>query len=58
MDGILAAHLENGIGDPLEEVLCHELAHVAVYRLHGRAARTHGPEWLDAGPKLEVCGVS
>jgi predicted SprT family Zn-dependent metalloprotease len=29
----------------LEEVLCHELAHVAVYRLHGRSVRPHGPEW-------------
>lgn len=41
----LAAHLEKGNGDLLEEVLCHELAHVAVYRLYGRAARPHGPEW-------------
>jgi hypothetical protein len=29
----------------LEEVLCHELAHVAVQRLHGRRAKPHGPEW-------------
>ncbi|MFH1763631.1 MAG: SprT family zinc-dependent metalloprotease [Gemmatimonadota bacterium] len=41
----LAAHLENGNGELLEEVLCHELAHVAVYRLHGRRVRPHGPEW-------------
>lgn len=41
----LAAHLQNGNGDLLEEVLCHELAHVAVYRLYGRRARPHGPEW-------------
>jgi len=41
----LAAHLEKGNGDLLEEVLCHELAHVAVYRLHARAVRPHGPEW-------------
>jgi predicted SprT family Zn-dependent metalloprotease len=27
------------------EILCHELAHVAVYRLHGRGARPHGREW-------------
>ena len=34
-------------GDPalLEEVLCHELAHVAAFRLHGRRIRPHGPEW-------------
>src|SRR5262245_18580038 len=29
----------------LREVLCHELAHLAVYRLHGDRARPHGPEW-------------
>ena len=27
------------------EVLCHELAHVAAYELHGRRCRPHGPEW-------------
>lgn len=27
------------------EVVCHELAHLAVYRQHGRAVRPHGPEW-------------
>jgi SprT protein len=26
-------------------VLCHELAHLAVHRLHGRSAKPHGPEW-------------
>ena len=41
----LAAHLREGNGELLEEVLCHELAHVAVYRLHGRRARPHGREW-------------
>jgi hypothetical protein len=41
----LAAHLANGRPELLEEVLCHELAHVAVYRLHGRSVRPHGPEW-------------
>jgi predicted SprT family Zn-dependent metalloprotease len=29
----------------LDEVLCHELAHVAVYRLHGPDAQAHGEEW-------------
>jgi len=29
----------------LHEVLCHELAHVVVYRRHGRRAVAHGPEW-------------
>src|SRR5688572_26362964 len=29
----------------LAEVLCHELAHVAVYRLHGMQCAPHGQEW-------------
>jgi predicted SprT family Zn-dependent metalloprotease len=29
----------------LDEVLCHESAHVAVYELHGPAPRPHGAEW-------------
>jgi predicted SprT family Zn-dependent metalloprotease len=29
----------------LEEVLCHEVAHAAVFALHGPAPRPHGPEW-------------
>ena len=41
----LAAHLQDGNGKLLEEVLCHELAHVAVYQIHGHRARPHGPEW-------------
>ena len=41
----LAADLMEGSDGLLEEVFCHELAHVAVYRLHGRRARPHGPEW-------------
>lgn len=41
----LAAHLERGTTHLLEEVLCHELAHIAVYRLHGENACPHGPEW-------------
>ena len=36
---------DGGSSDLLEEVLCHELAHVAVHRLHGRRAKPHGPEW-------------
>lgn len=27
------------------EVLCHELAHLAVFRRYGRSVRPHGPEW-------------
>lgn len=29
----------------LREVLCHELAHLAVFALHGRDASLHGLEW-------------
>ena len=29
----------------LAEVLCHEVAHIAVYELHGRSPRPHGAEW-------------
>lgn len=29
----------------LREVLCHELAHLAVFTVHGRDASLHGPEW-------------
>jgi SprT protein len=29
----------------LAEVLCHEVAHVAAFRLYGRTVRPHGPEW-------------
>lgn len=29
----------------LEEVFCHEVAHLVVHERHGRAARPHGREW-------------
>ncbi len=31
--------------DMLDETVPHEVAHVAVHRLHGRRVRPHGPEW-------------
>ncbi len=34
-----------GPHDLLEEVLCHELAHVAVVQLYGARCRPHGREW-------------
>jgi len=30
----------------LLEVLCHEVAHLAVKDLHGGSCRPHGPEWV------------
>jgi len=41
----LAAHLENLEPSLVGEVLCHELAHLAVYEVHGKKCRPHGPEW-------------
>ena len=31
--------------DLLEEVYCHELAHLAVFKKYGLSVRPHGPEW-------------
>jgi len=31
----------------LDEVICHELAHIAVYKLYGATARPHGKEWRE-----------
>lgn len=44
----LNARLLEAPEDLLVEVLCHEVAHVAVYELVGRKRyRPHGPEWMD-----------
>lgn len=37
----------DGSEDVLLETLCHEAAHVAAYRIHGRGIRPHGPEWAE-----------
>ena len=29
----------------LDEVLCHELAHIAIYERFGASVKPHGPEW-------------
>jgi len=29
------------------EVLCHELAHIAVHEIHGCDTKPHGPEWRE-----------
>ena len=31
----------------LDQVLCHEAAHIAAYHLYGGMADPHGPEWAD-----------
>ena len=31
----------------LEEVICHEVAHIAAYHLYGPKIKSHGPEWKD-----------
>jgi hypothetical protein len=43
----LAADLEAAPRELFDEVLCHELAHVAVHLIHGRGSRPHGPEWAE-----------
>ncbi|MEZ4416163.1 MAG: SprT family zinc-dependent metalloprotease [Gemmatimonadota bacterium] len=43
----LAAHLQDGPAALLEEVLCHEVAHVAVHQLQGRGSPPHGPIWRE-----------
>ena len=30
-----------------EEVLCHEVAHVVTFHLHGHRAQSHGTEWKE-----------
>ena len=41
----LTTRLRRASRNRLLETLCHEVAHVAAYMLHGSAARPHGPEW-------------
>lgn len=41
----IASFLLDGPPALLEEVLAHELAHVATARLHGPGCRPHGVEW-------------
>ncbi|MBX3354504.1 MAG: SprT-like domain-containing protein [Phycisphaeraceae bacterium] len=37
--------LEPGREELLEEVFCHEVAHLVVFERHGHAAAPHGREW-------------
>lgn len=36
---------QTGFRNLLKEVLCHEIAHVAVFLIHGPKAASHGAEW-------------
>jgi len=41
----LNSELSTKLNDLLEEVICHELAHVAAVHLHGDSIKPHGEEW-------------
>jgi predicted SprT family Zn-dependent metalloprotease len=41
----IASFLLAAPSDILHETICHEVAHAAVFALHGRHARPHGREW-------------
>jgi len=41
----LAAWLVGAPTEFRDEVLCHELAHLAVHHMHGPRCRPHGAEW-------------
>ena len=41
----LSAGLREASPERRAQVLCHEVAHVAVHQLYGHAAKAHGPEW-------------
>ncbi len=41
----ISSHLQSASDSLLQEVLCHEMAHLAARELHGRNVRPHGPEW-------------
>lgn len=54
----LQTSLQQSKRSQLAEVLCHELAHIAVWQMFGSHAKPHGPEWQrlvsDAGYDSEV----
>jgi len=41
----LNTELRTTLNDHLEEVICHELAHVAAVYQHGASLKPHGKEW-------------
>jgi predicted SprT family Zn-dependent metalloprotease len=42
---VVAERLQEMKPSLFEEVLCHEVAHMAVFELFGEECRPHGPEW-------------
>lgn len=54
----LQTDLQQSNRSQLAEVLCHEVAHIAVFQLFGSQAKPHGPEWQrlvsEAGYGAEV----
>ncbi len=47
--GIVTLHVDLACAPrrQLREVLCHEAAHIAVFRKHGESKRPHGREWAE-----------
>ncbi len=43
--GLQHTLLDPSAAELLREVLCHEVAHLAAYELHGTTIRPHGREW-------------
>jgi predicted SprT family Zn-dependent metalloprotease len=43
----VARQLKDMDSSILEEVLCHECAHLTAFELHGENCRPHGPEWAE-----------
>jgi SprT protein len=41
----LNSELYATLNDYLDEVICHELAHIAAVHLHGPSIKPHGHEW-------------
>lgn len=41
----LNGELSTTLNDLLDEVICHELAHIAAVHLHGDSIKPHGEEW-------------
>ena len=39
---------------PFDEVLCHKVAYVTVFHLHGKAATSHGPSEHDLSEKCRL----